>query len=407
VTHRTPALVALVAALSLIAPWASAQETGGRIGGSNWGAAPSVPAPPAPVIAPPAPMIAPPAPVIAPSAPMIAPPAPMIAPPAPVIEPPAPAQRVQVHEWQRGAASPGTPVGDAQERVATEAERAAASPSWSSGYESGPLRWGYGAVAGLLVFGVGLALTLAATRRRPDSVVPVGGAYPPGPTKVPSVRPSPHPGVELRQISVAFDWTARAQIQQQLEALSARVDPSTPPGLHAVAIAARDILSGAHRAARYGMFQSVARPAATAQRAFAPLADRARGRYTVETVNNAMRVLHAASVPRAHEGDGLVVVSLLVAANGPLPQLPATMDVPSLMNALHESVPPRADRLCALEVVWSPASEADRMSSAELTVLYPELLALDPTAALGRRVCAHCQAIYARELGRCPACGAA
>lgn len=101
------------------------------------------------------------------------------------------------------------------------------------------------------------------------------------------------------------------------------------------------------------------------------------------------------------------MVTLLVAARGALPDPPTAMDLPSLMSALHGALPARPDRLLALEVIWSPAEDRDRMSSAELVVLYPELLALDPRAALGRKVCASCRGVFARELGRCPACGAA
>lgn len=53
----------------------------------------------------------------------------------------------------------------------------------------------------------------------------------------------------------------------------------------------------------------------------------------------------------------------------------------------------------------SPSEETDRMSSAELEVLYPQWVRLDE--GVGRVVCAHCRAVWARELLRCPACGAA
>jgi uncharacterized membrane protein len=109
---------------------------------------------------------------------------------------------------------------------------------------------------------------------------------------------------------------------------------------------------------------------------------------------------------RAEEGGGLVVVTLLVAVKGPLAPLPQDMNRPAVLAALEALVPPRADRLAALEVVWSPAEDADRMSSAELETLYPELVRLDDSPALGRKACAHCRAVYAGELGRCPACGA-
>lgn len=315
-----------------------------------------------------------------------------------------------MHRWQRGAPWSGDVVGASQDRVVEEDERRAASPSWSGGWRSGPMKHVPGAIAGSLTFTLLFGFTVLLTRQRRGGAPAHHPPQPMGPGALPqrpvSVRPAVHPGVEVRQVSVAFDASARPWIQQQLGALAARVDPSTPPGLHAVATGARDLLTSAHRAARYAMFQSFSRDPGSAQALFGQLTDRARGRYTVETVDNARRVAGPAVHAKAEEGGGLVVVTLLVACNGPLENLPATLDLPSVMNALQGIVPPRAERLLALEVVWSPASESDRMSSAELAVLYPELLPLDPRAAMGRHVCAHCRAVFALELRRCPACGA-
>jgi uncharacterized membrane protein len=268
------------------------------------------------------------------------------------------------------------------------------------------MRWSWGAFAGGLVFAIGVAFTLAATQRRSRGgrgERPTG-ATPPRPLSQP---PQDHPGVEIRAVSLAYDARVRAALQQQLDALAANADLSAPSGLFSLGTAARDLLASAHGAACMGAFQCLACDPSVAQARFQQLADRARGRYTVETVNNARRVAGPAVAPRADEGAGLVVVTLLVAVRGALPDLPSAMDLPSLMSALHGALPARPDRLLALEVIWSPAEDRDRMSSAELVVLYPELLALDPRAALGRRVCAHCRAVFARELGRCPACGAA
>lgn len=411
----------------IIAPWlivamttsvAEAQHTGGRIGGSNWGAATSAPsratnnpatwaqpAPGEPIVGALPAVPAPPAPPVAPT--IQAPPPPAAAPVALTPPPPPPPPvRVPVHLLPRGQRSPGQPSLRADDRLADVHERRAASPSWSSGVERGPLRWGAGALAGALVFGVGLAFTLAATQprartsRRPP---PQPGAAPPRPL---SLQPSDHPGVEVRSVSVAFHAGARDALQRSFARLAGSIDASTPQGLFALACAARDIVTSAHRAAVMGAFQSFAADTSQAQARFTQLAERARSRYTIETVDNARRVVGPAMQPRAEEGDGLVVVTLLIAAKGALPDLPAAMDLPSLMHALQNAVPVRADRLLAMELVWSPSDPRDRMSSAELSVLYPELLKLDPRAAYGRRACAHCRSVYAAELGRCPSCGA-
>jgi uncharacterized membrane protein len=405
----------LLIALSLLATAAAAQHTGGRIGGSQWNTLPppSAASPPGPMFAPPPPpppaavpsaATPPPPPAAVPSA-ATPPPPPMAAPGLPAPPPPPPA-RIAVHAVPRGAASPGVESLRARDREADAAERAAASPSWSAGEMRGPMRWSYGGVAGALVFAIGVAFTLAATQRRGRGSrgERATGAVPPRPLSQP---PADHPGVEIRSVSLAYDARARAALQHQLDALATTVDLSSPGGLFGLGTAARDLLAGAHGAACMGAFQCLACDPSVAQARFQQLADRARGRYTVESVNNARRVAGPAVTPRAEEGAGFVVVTLLVAARGALPDPPTAMDLPSLMSALHGALPARPDRLLALEVIWSPAEDRDRMSSAELVVLYPELLALDPRAALGRKVCASCRGVFARELGRCPACGAA
>ncbi len=289
---------------------------------------------------------------------------------------------------------PGThPVDDAEFRIA--------HPSRDYNQRYGPTRTLAGLATGGVVFGLGAALTLWLTRS--------GGASRPT-HRAPAAYRAPvaagHPGVEVRRISVAFDWSVRGYIQQTLDGVAGSVDMSSPQGLHAAARAACDAMAGAHKGARYASFQGWSLDPARGQQVFGQLADALRGRYTAESVDNARRVAAPKLTARVEEGAGLVVVTLLVAVKGPLPPLPQVLNLPSLLSALDGLVPLRADLLAALEVVWSPAASDDRMSSAELEVLYPELLRLDDSAALGRRVCGSCHAVYAGELGRCPACGA-
>jgi len=51
--------------------------------------------------------------------------------------------------------------------------------------------------------------------------------------------------------------------------------------------------------------------------------------------------------------------------------------------------------------VWSPAAEDDRMSSAELEVLYPELERVRGSMRVGRVYCDHCGGPYPAELLAC------
>lgn len=323
-------------------------------------------------------------------------------PPAPPPPPPPPAPRVRVTDYRRPPPGALPLTRDERSRVVTNDEYQVTHPQQDFNARYGPTRTLPGAIAGAVVFGLGAALTFWITRegRTPPAAPPV---RPLSPGRAPG--PMHHPGVEVRRVSIAFDWTARASIQHALSEASARVDTSTPHGLHAAAEIARNALANAHRAARYGVFQSWALDPARGQQVFGQVADSLRGRYTVETIDNARRVAAPKLAARSEEGPGLVVVTLLVAAKGALPPLPPVMNLPALMAALEGMIPPRAEQLAALEVVWSPADEGDPMSSAELEVLYPELARLDEGAALGRRACGSCRAVYAGELGRCPACG--
>jgi len=302
-----------------------------------------------------------------------------------------------VTDYRRPSPRDLPPSTERRARPLDDAEYQITHPHQDFNARYGPTRTLPGAVAGALAFGLGAALTFWLTREGASAPRPQGPMRAPVPMR--------HPGVEVRRVSIAFDWTARASIQHALSRAAVGIDPNSPQGLHAAATLARDALAAAHRGARYGVFQSWALDPAQGQHVFGRVADSLRGRYTVETIDNARRVAGPKLRASSEEGPGLVVVSLLVASKAALPPLPPGMNLPALMAALEGMIPPRAEQLAALEVVWSPADEGDPMSSAELEVLYPELARLDEGAALGRRVCGSCRAVYAGELGRCPACG--
>jgi len=111
-------------------------------------------------------------------------------------------------------------------------------------------------------------------------------------------------------------------------------------------------------------------------------------------------------VARAEEGAGVVVATLIVAARNELLDLTNPHDADELRMALRALSAMQGNPLVALEVVWSPAEENVRMSTAEQESLSPELSRLDTGSAAGRVFCASCGGPYATELGECPHCGA-
>lgn len=112
-----------------------------------------------------------------------------------------------------------------------------------------------------------------------------------------------------------------------------------------------------------------------------------------------------AHAPKAHEGDG-VVVTLIVAARRELFDVHADPDAREIRQLLASLRASGTSDFVALEVVWSPATEGDRMSTAELEARYPELARLDEATVGGRVFCAHCRGPFADELRTCPHCGA-
>ncbi|MCA9609992.1 MAG: DUF1517 domain-containing protein [Myxococcales bacterium] len=215
---------------------------------------------------------------------------------------------------------------------------------------------------------------------------------------------APEGPFEVRRVSVAFDWTARARIQEELARAAASFGPGAGGRRVASAETAR-ALASACGAARYGAFQTFRGKAAEAEARFQRIATDLRARYRHETAG----ARAAGPIPevraRADEGEGLVVVTMIVGWNGHMPRLPARLD-PGAAAAAFAGLSPTGPEVVALEVIWSPALDQDRMSSAELEMLYPELVRLDAGTDVGRFSCTFCHAVYPSELGQCPACGA-
>ncbi|MEZ4251412.1 MAG: DUF1517 domain-containing protein [Polyangiales bacterium] len=118
------------------------------------------------------------------------------------------------------------------------------------------------------------------------------------------------------------------------------------------------------------------------------------------------RYRHARGSEDARADDeSLVVVSMVVAARGTIEDA-RTVSVERLDALLRGLCEISSDRLVALEITWSPTRAHDRLGSAELEVVYPELVRLaDPRVA--RVTCMSCGATSAGELAACPSCGTA
>ena len=109
---------------------------------------------------------------------------------------------------------------------------------------------------------------------------------------------------------------------------------------------------------------------------------------------------------KSREGPGVVLVTVVVAARRELTDVGREQNAHEVFDLLAELDALTADQLVAFEVIWSPAAEDDRMSTAELEALYPEVSRLDEVTVGGRVFCEYCGGPYPDELRACAHCGA-
>jgi uncharacterized membrane protein len=225
----------------------------------------------------------------------------------------------------------------------------------------------------------------------------------------PAPTPPKQPTLHFVTAQLAIDWRARAALQERLAQLARSGKAGSKQGRVELLKETVLALVRAELSWLYSRWHAVdvARP--EAEGAFRAATVDARARFKREVVRDAGGVVEAQAVvaapPSPADGPGVVVVTLFVACDRPLTS-PVPRHATALRSALNSLLTLGAGNLIALEVVWSPAVESDRMSTAELEQLYPELALIDPESVAGRVFCAHCTGPYARELMTCPHCGA-
>ncbi|MCC6876864.1 MAG: DUF1517 domain-containing protein [Sandaracinaceae bacterium] len=221
---------------------------------------------------------------------------------------------------------------------------------------------------------------------------------------------SGHDAMHVSQLSLGIDWRARRDLQAQLKRLAETGDTRSPQGLANLLRETVLALRRAEMSWLYVGFKGMGPLAPmNAQSQFQQLATGLRAAFQHELVRGGGGQVQQQQGPdmqaRSNEGQGLVVVHLLIAARRPLAQL-ANPDANQIRMALDNRAALTADQLVALEVVWSPAAENDRMSSSELEQNYPDMRLIDPNSIAGRIFCTYCTGPFPMELLTCPHCGA-
>jgi uncharacterized membrane protein len=218
--------------------------------------------------------------------------------------------------------------------------------------------------------------------------------------------------LDISAITLAIDWRARRDVQAVLMDLAKRGDTASKDGR---ARLLRSTVGALRRAEISWLYADVLNyepmSPAVAESVFRQLTFATRARFKKELLRNADGTIveekdHERSA-RPEEGEGVVVVTVVVAARGKLINVGDVTDVKKLHALLDALVGvARPDSLAALEVIFSPAAENDRLSTAELEVHYPQLRKLDERSVAGRVFCDHCRGPFPAELRKCPHCGA-
>ena len=218
--------------------------------------------------------------------------------------------------------------------------------------------------------------------------------------------------IDVSAVSLGIDWRARRELQARFAELAASGEVASPEGRVRLLRETSLLLRRCEQSWLYAAVVNHSLASReTAEASFRRAAADARARYKKEVVRGdqagVQRADPGSQSARRAEGEGVVVVTLVVAARREIVDIEDPRDARALTELLSVMSSLVPHQLSAIEVVWSPAAENDRMSTAELETLYPELKKIDEASVAGRVFCAYCNGPFAAELMKCPHCGAA
>jgi uncharacterized membrane protein len=217
--------------------------------------------------------------------------------------------------------------------------------------------------------------------------------------------------IDVSAVALGIDWRARRELQTRFAELAASGEVKTREGRVRLLRETSLLLRRCEQSWLYaGVVNHSLASRETAEASFRRAAADARARYKKEVVRGDQSGVRRADpgpqTARRTEGEGVVVVTLVVAARREIGDGDDPRDARALRQLLSNLSSMVAHQLSALEVVWSPAAEDDRMSTAELETLYPDLRKIDDASVAGRVFCTYCAGPFAAELMKCPHCGA-
>ncbi|PIK91496.1 hypothetical protein SYN65AY6LI_04085 [Synechococcus sp. 65AY6Li] len=187
------------------------------------------------------------------------------------------------------------------------------------------------------------------------------------------------PPVTLAQVKVGLLASAR-QLQKDMNALALEADTQSPEGLSQLL---QEVTLGLMRYSdywAYGHAQAEKLPLSRAESLFYQASLQERSKFSAETLsnrNNQIQQVPQAVLKRAAAGipdiGEYLVVTLLVAYRGNLGTLPVVKSAADLRQCLLQLASIPAERIVAIEVLWTPQLEGDTLSAEALLTEYPEM----------------------------------
>ena len=227
---------------------------------------------------------------------------------------------------------------------------------------------------------------------------------------VPSYVPADTADVTV--LRIAIDGRARKFVQKELTRIAGVADTKTKEGRAAMLREVTILVRKLRDAWVYGgAVNEPMRALGSAKSVFDHHVDDARSKFEEETIRNEQGQVQTRAAseynPRSDEGEGLILVSIIIAAKLELFTVRHIGNGDDLRAALDSASQILAGNLIALEVVWQPSEETDRLSSMELEAKYPKPDLIPIQGALvGKVFCAYCSGPFPAELVSCPHCGA-
>jgi len=276
------------------------------------------------------------------------------------------------------------------------------SNSYSSSDGSSRPVTGFEIVMGIIVVGVYVVFTIA---KKSGGGLNYASTYQPG-------SYIPMDSVDVSVLRIALDGRARKFVQAELSKIAKAADTKTSEGRLAMLREVSLMLRRVRDAWVYGgAVNEPMRGLSSAKTVFDRHVDDARSRFRTETIRNAQGAITTSQspelIPRSEEGAGVILVSIVVCARTELFTVQNIGTGEDLRKALEAAPHRAASDLVAIEIVWQPSEETDRMSSMELEAKYPhpELIPING-ALVGKTFCEYCGGPFPAELVSCPHCGA-